>query len=455
MGRLLFFLIAGTLAAQTKHIHPTIRAAVDAVSEENIAAILKKLESFETRNPFSETDHATRGTGAARRWIHDQFQSYSPRLEVSYDTYKVKQKSRIFRDVEMVNIVAVLPGKLDPERQVIVSGHYDSAHFVYKPREGRGDSQDPPEIDHEKTVAAAAPGVTDDGSGTAAVLELARVMSRHEWDNTIVFIAFDGEEYGLVGSTLYAARAKEEGRKIEAVLNNDIIGSEVDGRGRSDNRTVRVFSADPVDSGSRQLARYIREVAERYVPSMKVDSIFQRDRFNRGGDHTPFHELGFAAVRFTTPSENYANQHTASDTFANTSPAYTAMVARVNAAALASLAMAPAAPSTTRTVTSGLSRGRPAPNISRGPAAKAYDARLRWSDSASADLAGYAVVMRSTTAPFWEKEMYVGKVTEFTLKDVSIDDKIFGVKAIDKDGNESLVSAYVMAGWPAAVWETY
>jgi hypothetical protein len=215
-----------------------------------------------------------------------------------------------------------------------------------------------------------------------------------------------------------------------------------------------LFSDGPEDSGSRELARYVKEVGTRYVPSMNVNLIFRADRLGRGGDHTPFHQEGFAAVRFTSPNENYANQHTMSDTFANTSVSYTARVARVNAAALASLALGPKAPVVDEEIQRGPRKGQLTPMIGRGKSH--YDAVLRWkNDNPEPDLAGYAVVMRSTTAAYWEREIFVGKVNELTLKDVSIDDVVFGVKAIDKDGNESLVSAYVPRSRPRLEVETY
>ncbi|HXF04511.1 MAG TPA: M20/M25/M40 family metallo-hydrolase [Blastocatellia bacterium] len=431
-GLLLIFLLGGWGAAAPEptpspsavRINPVIKQIVDSVSEERIAAILKKLESFETRNTLSDPTHPTRGIGAARSWIFEQFKSYSPRLQVRYDTYMVKkQGERIVRDVELRNVVAVLPGTTQPQRQIIISAHYDSLAIV------RRDGQ----VDWSQTEVFA-PGVTDDGSGTAAVMELARVLSQYEFEKTLVFIAFAGEEQGLVGSTLYAQKARRENHQIEAVLNNDIIGSDVTGSGARDNRSVRIFSEEPSDSLSRQLARYVKRIGEAYVPSMRVDLIFRHDRFGRGGDHTPFNHQGYAAVRFTTPNENYANQHTATDTFENCSPAYTALVTKVNAAVAASLALAPKPPIVTNE--------RGAPLIGRGRSG--YAAHLRWrNDAPEADLAGYAIVIRATTAPDWEREIFVGNVTEYVLEDVSIDAFTFGVKAIDRDGNESLVSAYV------------
>src|SRR5258708_1595328 len=196
-GILLAVCISPTTRAQQRALNLEVKKVVDEVSEDRIAEILKTLEGFGTRNVFSATDDPKKGIGAARTWIYDQFRGYSPKLEVYYDRYKVKKQSRVFRDVEVVNVVAVLPGKTDKETQVLIAGHYDSLNIVTKkpiPPEGL-----PPgeriEYDDEKTVAGVAPGVTDDGSGTAAVMELARIMSHYQFDKTIVFIAFPAQEY--------------------------------------------------------------------------------------------------------------------------------------------------------------------------------------------------------------------------------------------------------------------
>ncbi len=441
-------LSAQRLPAQAVKLDPTIQKIVSEISAEHIADTLKHLTGFETRGNFSDPSQENRGIGAARKWIYDQFRSYSPRLEVSFDPYKVKkQGTRILRDVEVVNVVAVLPGTTQAEKRVIVSGHYDSLDVVRKaglppPTGGPGDPAVDDAIDFEKSIEAPAPGASDDASGTAVVLELARVMSQYKFEKTIVFIAFGAEELGLVGSSLYADRAKAHGDQIEAVFNNDIVGNDVSGDGHAENGLVHVFSEDPADSTSRELARYIREAAQNYVPSFKADLVFRNDRFGRGGDHTPFNQDGFTAVRFTTAAENLESQHTANDTLDKTSPAFNAAVARVNAAGVASLALAPSAPDTMREITTGANKGRKTPNLGRGKSH--YDAVLRWTDpKPAADLAGYAVVLRPTTAPYWEREIFVGKVNEYTLPGFSIDDVVLGVRAVDVDGHESLVSPFV------------
>ncbi|HTA70514.1 MAG TPA: M28 family peptidase [Bryobacteraceae bacterium] len=457
---LLAFSLVPCAHAQLKSVNPTVQKIVDSVSQDRVTEILKKLESFGTRGIFSEQDNPAHGIGAARHWIYDQFKSYSPRLQVSFDNYRVKKgKGRIIQDVDLYNVVAVLPGKLNPERQFILSGHYDSLAMLRRAPDGStavptdGQSGGPPPFDLSM-LAPIEPGVTDDGSGTAAVMELARIMSQYEFEKTIVFVAFAGEEMGLVGSSLYARKARKENQIIDGVLNNDIIGSEVSGDGRIDNSTISVYSEDPDDSTSRQLARYVKDIGERYLPSVKIDLVFRADRIGRGGDHTPFNLEGYPAVRVTTPNENYANQHSVTDTFENTSVSYASRVIQANAAALASLALAPKAPVTNEPIKSGPRKGQPTPMISRGKTR--YDSALRWkNENPEPDLLGYVIVMRKSTAPYWEKEVFVGNVTEYTFKDVSIDDVIFGVKAVDKDGNESLVAPYVPGPRQKLEIETY
>ncbi|HMD48222.1 MAG TPA: M28 family peptidase [Bryobacteraceae bacterium] len=401
---LLAAMAAVCASAQYKAVNPTVKKIVDEVSEERVTAIMKKLESFETRNIFSPEDDPEHGVGAARRWIFQQLQSYSPRLQVRFDSYKVKKSGRIIQDVELHNVVAVLPGKTNPERQFIISGHYDTLATLRPPQPTGGG---PPEPIQLSDLSPIAPGVSDDGSGTAAVMELARVMSQYEFEKTIVFIAFTAEEEGLIGSSLYARKARAENQIIDGVLNNDIIGTEVSGNGRIDNGSLWVFSEDPDDSPSRELARYVKEVSERYYPSFKIEMVFRADRLGRGGDHTPFNQEGYCAVRLTTPNETYANQHTPTDTFANASASYTTRAVRANGAALASLALAPKAPVTNEPIKTGPRKGQPTTMLGRGKSR--YDAALRWTnENPEPDLLGYVVVMRKTTAPDWEREVFVG-----------------------------------------------
>lgn len=478
--------------AQEKNVNPKIHEMMDQVSEARIRAILEKLGSFGTRNTMSNPDDPNRGVGAARNWILKEMQSYSPRLQVRFDKYRVKkQGQRIFKDVDLYNVIAVLPGKKLPQTEVWISAHYDSLNLGTRPA-AQGAASGEPSIgapgnttanmtvaDFEKNAELPAPGVCDDGSGTAAVMELARVMSQYEFDKTLVFVSFAGEEQGLVGATLQAAKARKANETIEAVLNNDIIGTDVAGNGRTGNSVVNIYSDETADSPNQALSRYVKEIGERYLPGMKVNTVFMGDRLGRGGDHTPFQLEGFAAVRVSTPNEIYANQHHATDTLENMSVPYTTRVAKVNLAVAASLALAPKAPAVMAlprqggtgrgdaAVGQGAGRGaeganagaaagrggrRPTPMIGRG---SGYDALLRWrADGPEEDIQGYAILMRQTTSPYWEQEIYVGKVNTYTLKDVSIDEVKLGVKAIGKNGGESLVTAYVYPARAKAEIET-
>jgi hypothetical protein len=485
LGAALCFL-AGYSPADESAVNPQVVKVMNEVSEDRIKAIIEKLVSFGTRNTMSNADDAAHGVGAARQWIFDQFKSYSPRLEVRFDKFRVKkQGQRIFKDVDLYDVIAVLPGKTMPETEVWISGHYDSLNLGTRPAGGTaagaggdaaagGGAAATPQLtpaDYEKNAELPAPGACDDGSGTAAVMELARVMSQYDFDKTIVFAAFAGEEQGLVGSQLEAEKAHKENTVIEAVLNNDIIGTEVSGTGRTGNTTVNVYSDETMDSPSQELSRYVREIGERYIPAMKVNTVFMGDRLGRGGDQTPFQWEGYAAVRFSTPNEIYANQHHATDTLENMSVPYTARVARMNGVVAASLALAPKAPLVFRAAGQGGGRNgagagaaggtpgaagrgadgaaapagggrRPTPLITRGRSQ--YDAQLQWRPAGpDSSIKGYVVVVRPTTAPYWEQQIYVGKVTEYLMKDVSIDDLKFGIKAIGTNGGESLVTPYL------------
>jgi len=455
-------------SAQQDAVNPQVQKIVGQVSEDHLRATIEKLVSFGTRNLMSPQDEPDHGIGAARKWIFSQMQSYSPRLQVRYDKWHVKkQGQRIVRDTDLYNVVAVLPGRTMPDTAIIVSGHYDSLNLGTPPSQGASGGTDnatgtmspPNRVDWSKIIDLPAPGACDDGSGTAAVMELARIMSQYEFDKTLIFIAFAGEEEGLVGSTLEAAKMAADKQVIEAVLNNDIIGTDRSGNGRMSNDSVAIYSDEVEDSPSQTLARYARVMGERYLPDMKVNLVFMQDRLGRGGDHAPFQQEGYAAVRISTPNEIYANQHHATDTLENMSIPYTARVTRINAAVAASLALSPRPPavmSIPRTPPAGApgapARG-PLPMISRGRSG--YDAQLRWRAAGpDSSIKGYAIVIRDTTAPYWQQEIYVGKVTEYLLKDVSIDDVRFGVKAIGTDGTESLVAPYVYPERKKAVIET-
>ena len=436
VAALLVFLQAGNgqspeAAPQpVQRLDPLIQRIVAEISEERIAGIMRKLESFETRNTLSDPQQGSRGIGAARQWIFDQFKSYSPRLDVSFDTHNVPKGGRVWKDVELRNVVAQLRGRMPQatNRWILVAGHYDSLNLKIP-----SDLRQQP----EKAAELFAPGASDDASGTACAMECARVLSQYDFDATLVFVAFAGEEQGLVGARALARRWKGQKREIEALLNNDIIGTEISGNGTSDNRRLLLFSEDPNDSPSRQIARFVRSIGARYYPEMIVDLMFRHDRFGRGGDHTAFNEEGYPGVRFTTANENFAQQHSPADTFTNASVRYAAKVIRINASAAAALALAPRAPVTQ----AAAGANRNGPGLRRG---SGYDAVLRWEQpDAEPDLAGFIVVVRSTTAADWEREIWAGNGREFTLKNTPIDQLVFGVKAVDREGHESPVSAYV------------
>ena len=435
---ILLLACAGAHAAPlTDATLPARQADVDAIvreiSPQRIHAYVEKLVSFGTRHTMSETESNTRGIGAARRWIKAELERCGAgRLDVQFQSHVHPVANRITRPTEIVNVVATLPGTqpASKDRYYIVSGHYDSR------------------VTDVMNYTADAPGANDDASGTAAVIEMACVMSRHKFDASLVFMTVAAEEQGLYGSGDYAAKAKAAGMNIAGMLNNDIIGSSHDENGKVDNAEVRLFAegVPPVkettpalrtllqtggenDSITRQLARHVKATGERYVPDFKVNIIYRRDRYLRGGDHSPFLDAGYAAVRFTEPHEDFNHQHQdlrtengkkIGDLVEYVDPEYVAQVARVNAASLASLALAPAAPQDVKVKTANLDNGTD----------------LVWKANTEPDLAGYRIVWRDTTAPQWQGSKFVGNVTAYRV-DLSKDNLLFGVQAVDRDGNVS------------------
>lgn len=426
MLSLLVLLVVCLVSSQADAaLNPKITSLVQNVSSENVEAVLKKLASFQTRHVHS-SDKEGFGNKAAAEWLQTEFQNLNPRLQVSLNTYELPpQEGRINRDTTIRNVVAVLPGRQTgpDERIFILNAHYDT---VARTADGSWSRDD---FDNF------APGVNDDASGIAALLELARIFKEEEFDATLYFIAFSGEEIGLVGSTLMAARLKEENKNVCGVIGLDMIGNIEGGNGRIENSRMRVFSDGPMDSPSRQLARYAKQVGELYFPSVEVDLISRADRFGRGGDHTPFVQEGWAGIRMMEANENYSRQHTIDDNFDNMSLSYCSRNIRIVGSVLASLASAPPAPRLYD------ERGRPM--LGRGESG--YDAALKWEPVLCDDLAGYIVHWRKTTSPYWEKAIPVGNVAEYILEDMTIDEYVFGVGAVDKEGNESIISAYSMA----------
>jgi len=416
-----------------------ITQIVGEVDAQNIEKTIRKLVSFGTRNTLSEQDNPIRGIGAARDWLFAEFSKVAEqsggRMTVEKQSFLQAKAARVPEPTMLTNIVATLKGTqpASEARTYVVSGHYDS--MCSSPTDAKCD----------------APGGNDDASGTAAVLEMARVMAKYKFEATIIFMAVAGEEQGLLGSTYFAEQAKQKHTDIEAMFTNDIIGSSLGGNGVHDPVTVRVFSegvpsnetaeeattrrgvGGENDSTSRQLARFIKETAQRYVSRMRVMMVYRRDRYLRGGDHIPFLERGFAAVRFTEPNENYQHQHQNvrvekgvqyGDLPEYDDFNYIANVARVNAACLAALALAPARPKNVAVVTSRLTN----------------DTDLKWDANKEPDLAGYEIVWRETTSPVWSNLRFVAKITSYTAKGMSKDNYFFGVRAVDLQGNRSPVS---------------
>ena len=430
--------VGPTVSAQGQDVDPKIAQLVSAVSQERLVAILKKLESFETRATLSSTDSPTHGIGAARQWIFDEMKSYSPRLQVSFDTYQVAAQGRLVRPAEIRNVLAILPGR--SSRRIYISGHYDTIANVG----GQGAANTSATASRNMTgdpnapVDDPAPGVNDDGSGTALTMELARVLSQSgiEFDATLVFMCHAAEEMAHFGAVLHAQKMLQQKVPIDAVLNHDIVGGDTGGNGIIDGATVRVYSQGPEDSPSRELARFVQRWGARYVPSHKVRLMARQDRYLRGGDHEAYNRFGFAAVGFREARENYTKQHEARDTFDGVSPPYLTRNARVSLAAAAALAIAPPAPV--------LVDQSGAPRLSRAPSG--YDANLSW--TASPGATNYRVFWREAWGPDWQHEMLVGNVTNVVFPNLQIDDHIFGVAAVDAAGHESLVSVYPDPPYP-------
>jgi hypothetical protein len=418
--------------------NPGIASLVRQIDARNIERTIRQLVAFGTRNTLSEQNNPKRGIGAARDWLYAEFlkaaETSGGRMTVEKQSYEQQKAQRVPEPTIITNVVATLKGsqREAADRIYVVSGHYDS--MCNTPVDAKCD----------------APGANDDASGTAAVLEMARVMAKFEFDATIVFMAVAGEEQSLLGSTHFAEQAKQKNWNVDAMFTNDIVGNTLGGNGLRDRGTVRVFSegvpsnetqaeattrrsvGGENDSASRQLARFIKETTDAFVPQMKVLLVYRRDRYGRGGDHIPFLERGYPAVRFTEMNEDFRHQHQNvrvengvqyGDLPEFVDFAYVANVARVNAASLAMLAYAPSRPKGV-TIVSRLSD----------------DTELRWDANKEPDLAGYEIVWRDTTSAVWTNVKAVGKVTTFTLKGMSKDNFFFGVRAVDNDGNRSPVT---------------
>ena len=415
---------------------PEIESMIKEINADSLKANMYKLVSFGTRNTLSTQGNATRGIGAARRWILSRFNEYAKqsegRLTAFIDTVTyISDGKRVNRPINLGNVVATLKGT-DPNdhRIFIMSGHMDNMRTNVM--DSVGD----------------APGANDDGIGTVAVMECARVMSKHKFPATIIFVTVAGEEQGLLGAYFMAKKAKKENWAIEAVLNNDIMGSNNSNETNIiDNTKVRVFSEglSVTDTGkaamqirslglendgrSRQLARYIKEIGERYIDNMQIVMIYRNDRFLRGGDHTSFVENGFAAVRFTEMNENFTRQHqdvrnengiAYGDLPEHIDFEYLRKNSGINLANLSNLAKAPPIPEEVKIDVKKLSN----------------TTFLYWKAPKTGNAKGYYILMRETTSPVWQKKMYT-EALEIRLP-YSKDNYFFAVQSVNEFGNESL-----------------
>lgn len=423
---------------------PEIAGMVQEVSADSLKAYIETMVGFDTRHTLSTQKDPTKGIGAAREWVVSKFKQFALRSNgrmtafVDTITYQPDGK-RVDVPVNLGNAMAILKGT-DPndKRIFLISGHLDSR------------------VTDVANRTSAAPGANDDASGCAAVIECARIMSSHAFPATVIFVTVSGEEQGLLGARFLATRAKQQHWEIEAVLNNDIVGSNNSNETNIINNTqIRVFSEglpaymlDSVaamirqqglenDGKARQLARYVKETGERYVDNLEVVMIYRNDRFLRGGDHTPFVENGFAAVRFTEMNENFYHQH--QDLRTEKGIEYGDLVkfmdfeylrknAAMNLANLANLAKAPSVPEEVTVDVSGLNNST----------------TLHWKASLHGKVKGYYVLLRESTSAFWQKKFFT---TADTIKlSYSKDNYFFAVQAVSEDGNESLPVVPRVAG---------
>ncbi|HUO92076.1 MAG TPA: M20/M25/M40 family metallo-hydrolase [Rhizomicrobium sp.] len=436
-------LISSTQAAEDAAPHPLLQEIAGAVSPAELKSTITHLVGFGTRHTLSDTQSRTRGIGAARRWAASRFAEISrhcgPCLDVETPEQTV-QGERIPKPVQLVDVLAIQKGQSDPTRVVIISAHIDSR--VTDPMNATSD----------------APGADDDGSGTAAVIEAARVLSKYKFPATIVYAVLSGEEQGLYGGKLLAQYAKDHQWQVEADLNNDIVGNTNGNNGVTDATHVRVFSegtkstetpeeasrrrynGGEVDSPSRNLARFISGLADRHLTGFSVRMVYRTDRFSRGGDQVPMLAAGYPAVRFTEAIENYTREHQDvrlqngiqyGDLPEAIDYPYLAQVTRLNAVALAALALAPAPPQGVKI-----------------EGAVTQDTKVSWQPVPGA--ARYKVWWRDTTAPFWANSRSAGDATSLVLKNTNIDDWFFGVSSVSADGYESPVEFPGAAGAFAA-----
>ncbi|WP_422739954.1 M20/M25/M40 family metallo-hydrolase [Micromonospora sp. WMMD729] len=423
-------------AAHPQRPDRELRELLRQVDPRRIEAIVRRLAAFGTRHTLSSQDDPARGIGAARDWIHARLQEYAAtsggRMTVELQSYVQQPASRIPTATRITNVVATLRGQTSPNRTYVVAGHYDSR------------------VTDVMDAVSDAPGADDDASGVAVVLELARLMATRPTAATIVFAAVAAEEQGLYGSAYLAAQLKAGGADVQGMFSDDIVGSSTADDGTRDPYSVRLFAegvptaetpaeattrqsvGGENDSPSRQLARFVRDVADNDATGMRVRVIYRRDRYLRGSDHISFLREGWPAARFTEPNEDFAHQHQDvrvqdgkqfGDLPEFCDFGYIARVARVNGAALWSLAQAPGTPKGAIIVTTDLTN----------------NTTLRWQRGDEPDLAGYEVVWRETTAAEWQRVIAVGDVTEVSI-DLSKDNVFFGIRAVSRAGLRSPVA---------------
>ncbi len=425
-----------TISFAQSEVSQMLSQIATAPSAEHIEKDIRKLVSFGTRHTLSDTLSTTRGIGAARRWIKSEFETISKNcnncLEVSFQRNLVpKNERRIIKDTWVVNVLAIQRGTTYPNRYVIMSGDIDSR--VSDPNNFTSDS----------------PGANDNASGMAGTIEAARVLTKYKFPVSIIYVGLSGEEQGLYGGQHMAKVAKEQGWDIIGVLNNDMIGNIKGIDGVIDNTTFRVFSeaismkmtdrekrgmryyGGEIDGPSRQLARYIDKLTDDYMTNLDAIMIYRLDRFGRGGHHRPFNDAGFTGVRIMETHENYNEQHQDirtengihyGDVITSVNFEYAAKLTAVNALTLASLAAAPPEPE----------------NVMIGGAVQP-STRLKWEEVNDSNIIGYRIYWSDTTSPQWQYNRFVGKVTDYTLKNIVIDNYLFGVATVGKNDAESLI----------------
>ena len=399
---------------------PALAATIAEISAARIRETDSVLVSFGTRHTMSDTLSNTRGIGAARRYLFAKLNGYSKAcggcLRVEYDPALMEMRGHPDHPmVNVVNVLAWLPGR-DTTRVLVMGGHYDSCVC------GRTDLGALARFEATQD----APGADDDGSGTSAVVELARVFSRRfprGLATSVIFVAYSGEEEGLYGSTHLAQRLHDAGYQVVSAFTDDIVGNVVADDGTVDSTSVRIFGADPDNGPSRELARYAWATGTIYNPEFRILPVFRLDRISRGGDHSPYVSLGDPGLRFTERLENYKRQHLPTDDFAHVNFGYVANVARLNASVVGSLANAPAPPA-------ALAR--------RDQASGGRKWMVSWREIPGA--ARYEVLFRRTAAPTYEKIYQAGAATSFLLPD-QLDDGWAAVRAIGANGHRSLTSA--------------